>query len=155
MDSLQIIENYLKSDGRWYGHCEGRAEMVFLEKGRRTVSCMACPGGYVSRIVMYAPEVDPADLQEFLAVRAGALGPVSEEEIRVATRHPWDLGIEGQVKEDVAIRQAYWTQNYRKTKADNPSRNALFLCRDCSELFVSPLSDGVHRHAGQANGGRR
>lgn len=155
MDSLQIIEDHLMSDGKCYGHCEGSTEMVFLEKGRRTVSCMACPGGYVSRIVMYAPEVDAPGLQGFIAARAGAFGPVGEEEIRVATRHPWDLGIEGDVKEDVAIRQAYWTQNYRKTKSDSPSRSALFLCRECNELFVSPLNEGVHTHGTKGNGGRK
>lgn len=145
MEPVEIVTSYLKSDGRCYGHCDSRTELKIVEKGDRVISCMTCPGGYVSRIVMYGRDIDAAAFKQYLTEKAGKLGGISDEDIRLATRHPWDLGMEG--SEDVVIREAYWTQNYRRTKSEDPARNALFLCGECGDLYVSPLSaGGKHAH---------
>lgn len=147
MKQEEIVDGYLKTEGRCYGHCDGRTQLVFLEKGERLISCMACPGGYVSRIVMYGRELDTAGFMHYLAEKTEGTGEVEAADIRTATRHPWDLGTGGDGANDVVIREAYWTQNYRRSKSENPGRNALFLCGDCNELYVSQLSGGRgHSH---------
>jgi hypothetical protein len=142
----EIIDARLRTEGKCYGHCKSGTEMTLLKDGKNTFSFMSCPEGYVSRIVMYGRELDVPAFRHFLKSTAG-VGEVSDADIRIATRHPWDLGIEDGGKETVLLKEAYWTQNYRRTKSDDPSREALFLCRECSGLYVAPLSGGSsHSH---------
>lgn len=147
MENELIVDKYLRTEGKCYGHCDGKTELAFIEKGTRTISCMACPDGYVSRLVMYGGELDVDGFLNYIKERIGQSGDVSAYDIRTATRHPWDLGTEGETSGENVIREAYWTQNYRRTKSDDPNRNALFLCRECDSLYLSPVSGGgTHVH---------
>lgn len=153
MENATIVENYLKTSGKCYGHCDGKTELVFLERGKKTISCMVCPGGYVSRIVLYGDELDVEGFLNFIREKLGESGDVSSYDIRTATRHPWDLGTETEADGENVIREAYWTQNYRRTKSEDPNRNAIFHCSECNSLYLSPVSGGgkhVHGNAKEA-----
>ncbi len=41
---------------------------------------------------------------------------------------------------DLVLREAYWTQSYRRTKNDDPDRPALFFCSNRDSFFVQPLT---------------
>ncbi len=155
MDYRRIIDGYLKADGKCYGHCDQKTDMYFMEDGENLISCMTCPGGYVSRIVMYGRDIDVPGFKKFLSANTAGLGAVADQDIRIATRHPWDLGLEGKVQEDIVLREAYWTQNYRRTKSDDPSRKGLFLCRECGKLLVSPVNEGLRSHSVHSVGGSK
>lgn len=142
MENATIVENYLTTKGKCYGHCDGKTELVFLEKGERTISCMVCPGGYVSRLVLYGHELDVGEFLGYIKEKLGQSGDVSAYDIRTATRHPWDLGTDAGVGGENVIMEAYWTQNYRRTKSEDPTRDAIFLCRECNSLYLSPVSGG-------------
>ncbi len=90
--------------------------------------------GYVSRVMTYGKEADTLQFKTFITNTIGSMGTVQDEDIRVATRHQWD-------SPDLAgdVKVAYWTQNYRRTKSDDPNRGALFLCGNCNSFFVQPL----------------
>lgn len=70
---------------------------------------------------------------------AAGLGKVEDSDIRTARRYAWDLGLERE-RDDLVLREAYWTQNYRRTKTDDPDRPALFLCSNGDSFFVQPLT---------------
>lgn len=147
MDRKSLVGKYLSAESKCYGHCSGSTDVKFIEEGERLVACMSCPGGYVSRIIMYGDEVDAGAFREYIISKAGEIGEVTDDDIRVATRHPWDLGAEGPGGGDVSVREAYWTQNYRRTKSEDASRKALFLCGGCGELYVSGIDGAGHEHA--------
>ncbi len=112
--------------------------MKFLSSDKDLIVCSACPGGYISRIVAYGEEVNLRTFKEYLSrLLSGSLS-LEDEDIRVATRHTWDLGVKS--SNDRVFRAAYWTQNYRRTKSDNPDRISLFLCSNCNTPFLQPFT---------------
>lgn len=111
--------------------------MEYIDGGRMGVH--VCQGRYVTRIVEYAKEVDPEAFMEFVQKAIGGIGKVEKSDVRVARRYAWDLGIERDAN-DLVLMEAYWTQNYRRTRNDDPDRPALFLCSNKDSFFVQPLS---------------
>ena len=73
-----------------------------------------------------------------------------EEDVRIASRYPWDLGITtGDGAKSMMV--AYWTQNYRRTKSEDADRDALFLCETVTRSSHSrlPTSRCCARPAGR------
>lgn len=97
------------------------------------VACFSCPGGYVSKIMVYEPKMPGDVLREFLRKAMGK--SPSGDEIRTATRYPWDSGVA-----DFEMKAAYWTQNYRSSKSSDPDRRALFVCSNCGSTYLKPMS---------------
>lgn len=85
----------------------------------------------------YGNDVYPNTLKQLVAGALGDSGNVHDEDIRVAIRHDWDFGTE---LSGGLIKAAYWTQNYRRSKTDDPNRAALFLCSKCRSLFLQSLT---------------
>lgn len=133
-DLAQVLLNVAT---KCYGHCGETADLEFIGDG--TVSCHVCPGRYVSRIITYGKELDLKRFKEFVRNAAPNLGEVEDGDIRVASRYAWDLGLDKK-KDDLVLREAYWAQNYRRTKVDDPERKALFLCSNRDSFFVQPLT---------------
>ena len=133
----RLAQNLLNVETKCYGHCGETASLEFTEDG--TVSCYVCPGRYVSRIITYGKELDPKRFREYLRNIAPNLGEVEAGDIRVASRYAWDLGLDRKTDE-LVLREAYWTQNYRRTKNEDPERPALFLSSNGDLFFVQPLS---------------
>lgn len=140
MDVRRVVEEKLNGNPKCYGHCQEPATLKFLPEKRVIVGCYSCPTGYVSRIVAYGRELDVNGLKALVSKAIHGIGDVTDEDIRVATRYTWDLGIEGEAP-GVVLREAYWMQNYRRTKSDDPNRQALFLCAKCNSFYQQPATD--------------
>jgi hypothetical protein len=134
---LRLARNLLSVDTRCYGHCKETASLEFVADG--TVSCYVCPGRYVSRIITYGKEIDPKRFMEYLRSAAPNMVEIEEGDIRVASRYAWDLGLDRET-DDLVLREAYWSQSYRRTKSDDSGRPALFLCSNRDSFFIQPLS---------------
>jgi len=123
-----------------YGHCDQPASIRFLkEEDGMVIAAMVCHAGYVSRVMAYGRELDLGLLKSFISQSWGGGKTLGDEDLRVATRFAWDLGMEGR-GEDVVVRVGYWTQNYRGSKSDDPNRLGLFSCANCSCLFPQPVN---------------
>ena len=117
-------------------HCEGSADLVYVGKQD---AVQVCPGRYVTRIVRYGLDVDQESFSEHIREVTTGLGAVELADIRVASRYAWDLGLQRE-SNDLVLREAYWTQSYRRTKDDRPDRSALFLCSNSDSFYVQPLN---------------
>jgi hypothetical protein len=107
--------------------------MRILADGEPLLVGYACPGGYVSKIMAYGPEPPAQNLRSYLKDITGK--ELKEDEVRSATRHPWELALEG-----TTMKVAYWNQNYRSSQNENPDRQAIFVCLNCGDVYVKPLS---------------
>lgn len=134
MEPRQLVESLFSQPQRCYGHCDQQATLRFLESGEPTVACYVCPGGYVSKVMVYGRIDATKKLGAFVATAMGGQ-PLKEEDIRRATRHSWDLAVPG-----FEMKVAYWTQNYRGSKSADPDRPGLFVCSRCGSAFVKPLT---------------
>ena len=134
MELRQLVESAFSQPQKCSGHCDQPARFRFLGSGEPTVACYACPAGYVSKVMIYGHRSPDQALLGFLTKAMGT-GATKEDEIRTATRHPWDLGAPG-----VELKVAYWNQNYRSSKSSDPTRQAIFLCSNCGSAYLKPLS---------------
>ncbi len=117
-------------------HCGGQATLDYVGDG--SVGVHVCPDRYVSRIIAYGSRLDPEGVRKFVEGAAKGMQEVEGSDIRVARRYSWDLGFESE-NDDLVLTEAYWTQNYRRTKSEDPDRPALFLCANRDSFFVQPL----------------
>jgi len=124
------------------GHCGALANPRFLRRGNEPVVALACPPGYVSRVIAYSQGDNRSTVRSLVGEALGSGGDLSDEDVRTATRYAWDLGIEDKA-EGAVFGAAYWTQNYRRTKSDVPDRNAVFVCGRCGSLFAQPISSSA------------
>lgn len=137
MHIREFIEEKFSEPTTCYGHCQQQSQIRFLSRDNDLIACFSCPSGYVSRIINYGEDLNVQKFKEFLSNLLSKTRDVKDEEIRVATRYGWDLGLDTNAK---VMRVAYWTQNYRRTKSDDPDRVSVFLCSNCNSLFLQPLS---------------
>jgi ssDNA-binding Zn-finger/Zn-ribbon topoisomerase 1 len=121
-------------------HCQEQAALKLLPRKGMMIGCYACPSGYVSRIVTYGKELDLTAFRELVSSFAKGVSDVNNEDVRVATRYTWDLGI-GTDQSGMVLKEAYWMQSYRRTKNDDPKRLALFLCGKCGSFYNQAFSE--------------
>jgi len=131
-----IVEAKLNAVTKCRGHCNEQSSLSLSEVEGRLVGTYACPSGYVSRLMNYG-EVDVVWFREFVSLLLRGVGEVKEEDIRVATRYAWDLEERGSGQ---VLKEAYWTQNYRRTENDDPNRDALFSCTNCRSFYVQRMA---------------
>ena len=134
-----VAENYGQLE-RCYGHCDQPATLKFLNaEGDPIMTGYSCHQGYLSRIIIYSGSLDVHESRAMIAKLIGNDQEVKEEDVRIASRYPWDLGIvSGDARKLMMV--AYWTQNYRRTKNEDPNRTAYFLCEGCRTIFSQPVS---------------
>src|SRR2546428_8383975 len=132
----RIVEAKLNAVVMCRGHCSERASLSLSEVDGELVGTYACPSGYVSSLMNYG-EVDVAWFRDFVSRLLRGIGEVKDEDIRVATRYAWDLDERGSGR---VLKEAYWTQNYRRTHSDDPYRDALFSCTNCRSFYVQIVS---------------
>ena len=135
----EIIEEKLNGHPTC-SHCQQQSALKLLPRKGLVIGVYACSFGYVSRIVTYGKNLDLAEFKALLSSFTKGVADVDDEDIRVATRYTWDLDIKGG-ESGMVLKEAYWTQNYRRTKNDNPNREALFLCSGCDSLFNQAFSE--------------
>lgn len=133
-------------------HCEAPAFFrPLLIEQNFLVGAYCCPSGLVSKAVCFGLELNLE--KKFYAFLIDQLGKeaVSKRDLRVATRHGWELG-EGAteylqrlalVQRKNVITEVYWT---RYPMADDDKNKGVFLCSDpesgkgCRRLFVKDLN---------------
>jgi len=134
----KLVKERLNGRGKCSGHCQELSALKLLPQKGMMIGCYTCPSGYVSLIVLYGKELELDAFKTFLS--SLVQGDITDEDIRVATRYNWDLGMKGE-PEGMVLREAYWRQSYRRTKSDDPHRVALFLCNKCSSFYRQQISD--------------
>jgi len=139
MDLRTLVKEELNGRPKCYGHCQEVSTLMILNEKPMIIGCYSCPSAYVSRIVGYGRELDLNAFRTTVSAAAQEIGDVTDEDIRVATRYTWDLGIRQEL-EGVVLKEAYWMQNYRRTKSDDPNRLALFLCTNCMSFYSQPVT---------------
>ncbi len=154
-DYLSFVKNYLIVEGTpCYRHCEKPVHFKpFSESESNILGAYVCQDNYVSRIVYFAMKPDSDWVQNFLQQDLDGGQRVRVKDIRVATRHGWELGKNAELeakkifKESEGIKEYYWTfypaNDYEKS-------NGNFLCESCGKLFVqanSSKSNVCTRHA--------
>jgi len=141
---LQFVEDYLIVNGtKCYRHCEQPTRFVQVSKVESSVvGAYICPDNYVSRVVYFSDNPDEDWFRTFLVEQLGDSW-VRPRDIRVATRHGWELG--GNAEEDILlvsdggyIREFYWTFY---PKSDTDRATGTFLCENCNRMFRSKISD--------------
>jgi thiol-disulfide isomerase/thioredoxin len=147
----KLVEKHLSEDSRCYNHCDTVSRHYFI--GDDT-ACYACGGGYVSRIIMYGSQVDASKLRNFVDGLFSGSADIRDEDIRVATRHPWELGVDETGSGNTVLREAYWNQNYRRGMSKEPDRIALYRCISCGRLFTQPYSQEPAKCDSCRGGGR-
>ena len=151
-DSIRkTVEMHLTENTKCYNHCESPATHHFI---RDDTACYACSGGYVSKIIMYGSQADAAGLRNFVDGLFNGAADIRDEDIRVATRHPWELGIEGTSSGNTVLREAYWNQNYRRGMSGETDRITLYRCVSCGKLFMQAYSREPARCEDCKGGGR-
>jgi len=146
----RLVERYLVFDVRCRGHCDAPASFRFLSTEEGVVGAYCCPDGFVSRVIYFS--IEP-DLDWFYALLSRQLGSgmVQRRDLRVATRHGWELGedavdeFEGLAREGKrpVVKEVYWI---RYPRTDVERSGGVFLCSDpesdrgCGRLFVQEVA---------------
>lgn len=136
-EAITVAQTLLKVSSKCSGHCKEMSNVEFLGDG--SMAAQVCPKRYVSRIIVYGKQVDQQKLKKFVQGIIPGMLEVEDSDIRVASRYAWDLGLPRE-KDDLILRQAYWSQSYRRTKSDSLDRLALFLCSNRDSFFVERLN---------------
>lgn len=136
---LTLVSSLFGEPQKCYGHCSNQARLRLSQSDGTVHGFYACPAGYVSKVIWYAKDIDEADFRRYLSGMLGERIPLRTSDVRLATRYSWDLGLPGESGK--VMRVAFWTQNYRGSKTDDPGRAALFLCSRCSGPYVQTVSE--------------
>jgi len=135
----QLLSSKFNLPVSCYRHCSSRASLILSDFSTQPVGYFVCPSRYVSRIVLYfeGGKADVKLMRDLLAQYSGALGEIKDSDMRLASRHPWDLDVDS--NSDPVLQEVYWTQNYKRDE-NKASNTALFLCSLCNSLFVQPIN---------------
>ncbi len=145
----KFVEGHLAFAIACRGHCDAPAFFRLLStESSHVVGAYLCPDGFVSRIVCFSFEDNLDWFYAFLSNQLGS-GIVQRRDLRVATRHGWELGeeaadeLEELTKGRKVVKEVYWTR-YPRTEAEKG--RGVFLCSDpergrgCGRLFVQEVT---------------
>lgn len=142
---VPYARKYLITEGVPCGrHCKDPVRFVTLfEDMDSLVGAYVCPEEYVSRAVYFASNPNREWFFDFLVEQATA-DRVRDRDIRVATRHGWELGKEAEVEmqsvSPKGIKEHYWTFYARD---DSDKSWGTFLCPKerggCGRIFTQRL----------------
>lgn len=140
----EFVREYLNFTGRCYRHCDKPTSMKILSQGSsEVVGAYICPDGFVSQVVHFSVKPNIAAFQDMLSDQVGKEN-MSPRDIRVATRHGWELGsnatktLESNLGTGGTVTEAYW-RRYPKTEEDKT--RAVSLCISCNRLYVHGSDD--------------
>ena len=117
---------------------------VLSQSSDSLVGAYVCPDGFVSQVVYFSTNADREWFHNMLREQVGDEA-VNERDIRVATRHGWELGegAEHAFKSSFGgggvMQETYWT---RYPQTDEQKQQAVSLCvgdgtkAGCMRLFV-------------------
>ncbi len=139
----KIVHERLIVQAKCYRHCDRDASFHELDSGGKgVVGLYVCPSGYVSRVIYFDQEPDIEWYKGFLRAKISGMR-VEGKDLRIATRHPWDLGLkeaevaigEGSLAPYV-LREVYWSPP-RTEKSGLPV--GAFLCSRCDRIFAQDI----------------
>jgi hypothetical protein len=141
----EFVHNYLTFTGKCYRHCDKPTTIkVVSQDPDRVLGAYACPGGAVSHVVYFSLKPDLAWFEKFLSDQVGGEN-VQTRDIRLATRHGWELGkgaqheLESKLGPGGSVREVYWR---RYPKTDDQKQRIVSLCTGteskagCLKLFM-------------------
>ena len=134
----ELVSNRFGGPQKCYGHCSQQTTFEFAGGVDGLIACHVCPSRYVSRVMGYGMKVDTASFASTISKALSGRVAMSGSDVRMATRYSWDLGTGGMPGRVMQV--AFWTQNYRGSKLDDPNRIALFLCSSCRSFYLQPAS---------------
>ncbi|MGI0081459.1 MAG: hypothetical protein ACRECH_17785 [Nitrososphaerales archaeon] len=144
---LPFVRKYLLTEGVPCGrHCKDPVRFAPIhEEGESIVGAYVCPQNYISRVVYFSSNPNAKWFESLLAEQAGR-ERVRERDVRVATRHGWELGRDAEDEiEKVApggLKQYYWTFY---PKSDEDKKSGTFLCAresgGCGKMFTKSIED--------------
>jgi hypothetical protein len=119
-----------------------------LQEPTRVLGAYVCPDGFVSQVVYFSQKPNLKWFSDVIVSQVGEEN-FTGNDIRVATRHGWELGgeatktLEAQLGANPSITEAYWT---RYPKTDAQKQMAISLCTGdssragCLRLFAHDRS---------------
>lgn len=141
----EFVHKYLVFIGKCYRHCNRPTSLKLVSQDSgHVVGAYVCPDGVVSQVVYISQEPDFAWFEDFLSNQVGKEN-VDRRDIRVATRHGWELGgdaqgiLEAKTGSGSSVKEVYWT---RYPKTEEQKERLVSLCMHdgskagCMKLFV-------------------
>jgi len=143
----EFVRKHLTFTGKCYGHCDKSTAMKVLSKDSdHVLGAYICPDGVASHVVYFSLKPDLAWFEKLLSDQVGREN-VESRDIRLATRHGWELGrgardeLEAQLACQSSIKEVYWR---RYPKTDEQKQMNVSLCvgnesdAGCLKLFMQP-----------------
>ncbi len=140
-----FILKYLNFNGKCFRHCDKPTSMKIVSQDSATlVGAYMCPDAFVSQVVYFSLKPDREWFEQFISTQVGREN-LNSRDIRIATRHGWELGGEAQhilqskLSKTGAVGEMYWT---RYAKTEEEKRRAVSLCigdggkMGCLKLFM-------------------
>lgn len=146
MDNVpELVLKYLNFTGKCFRHCDQPTSMRIISQNPNSlVGAYICPDGFVSQVVYFSTQPDREWFQAMLRDQLGA-GNVNDRDIRLASRHGWELGkgaqeaFKSSLGETSVLLETYWT---RYPQTEEQKQQAVSLCvgegakAGCSRLFI-------------------
>jgi len=117
---------------------------VISEDASRLVGAYVCPDDFVSQVVYFSLSPDMKWFEDLITSQVGR-EQFASEDVRVGSRHGWELGgdaqqlLESKLGTDPRVTEVYWTR-YPRTDAEK--QVAISLCvgefsrKGCLKLFA-------------------
>jgi len=144
----EFVHNYLTFTGKCYRHCDKTTTIrVVSQDSDQVLGAYVCPSGAVSQVVYFSPKPNLTWFKKFLSNQVGTEN-VQTRDIRLATRHGWELGkgaqeaVESKLGSKGTIREVYWR---RYPKTDEQKEKIVSLCigteskPGCLKLFMQGM----------------
>jgi hypothetical protein len=141
----EFVRDYLSFTGKCFRHCDKATVMTVLSKTPTSlIGAYCCPDGFVSQVVYFSTEPDRDLFERLLQEQVGSEN-VSHRDLRVASRHGWELGadahdaLRAKLGEGAAITEVYWT---RYPTSEEQKQQAVSIClggqsgEGCLKLFM-------------------
>lgn len=141
----EFVRKYLNFAGKCYRHCDKPTAMTVLNQNSTSlVGAYICPDGFVSQVVYFSTQPDRDWFERLVQDQVGSEN-VHHRDLRVASRHGWELGGDAQeilrarLGEGARITEVYWT---RYPRSEEEKQQAISVCMGdgskagCMKLFM-------------------
>jgi hypothetical protein len=146
MDWLpEFIHKYLTFAGKCYRHCDKPTTIrVISQDSSHVLGAYACPDGVVSQVVYFSLKPNLPWFENLLSEQVGG-EYVDSRDVRLATRHGWELAkgaqeeLEAKLGLGGSLREVYW-RRYPKSDAQKQLNVSLCIGNEsnagCLRLFM-------------------
>ncbi|MFQ5998013.1 MAG: hypothetical protein ACE5KO_01770 [Candidatus Bathyarchaeia archaeon] len=142
----KIVESAFIYEPSCYVHCNKKAHFTSSVKQKESiVGAYLCPSNFVSRVVYFALKPDMNWFKTWLAKQMKHQNILHERDIRIATRHPWEVQKSSTTSVTAprssgltpyVVREVYWAYPRAKLIED---KIGAFRCQECKRIFVQAL----------------